>query len=745
LPAAGDPDEIIVIGKRIRGQVDSDSPPEVQLNEEEIASYGVGSISELLETLEPLTRSGRGRGGGRPVLLINGRRISGFSEIRNLPTEAIERVDILPEEVALRYGYRADQRVVNFVLKETFAAITTEAEAGIASAGGRPTYGSQANILRLGGGGRWNIEAEYQHQDPLFESERDIVVSDGLLDERSYRSLLAGSDQLSLGSTLNRTILGDVSATLNGRVEANRTESFIGLPLEGGDTALTRQTDSRTVHAGVALNGNVKPFRWSFTGNFDRGLSESTIETGLVPATSETATQVANGELLASGPVFRLPAGEVSTAVRVGAEHQSLRGETFRDRELQERELSRSRGHVQASLDVPVASTREKVLPALGNLSVNLNAEAEQLSDFGTLTTLGAGLNWSPVNGVRIIASVTKEDGAPTMQQLGDPTVVVPNVRVFDFSRGTTVDVARLEGGNDSLLADSRQVWKLGATVKPFRGSDLTFRADYINSRISDPIASFPTATAEIEAAFPERFVRNAGGNLVSIDSRPVNFASSKRSELRWGLNYSTPIGAQQARGAGGPEGAEGSSEEAGGPSVRGGRMIQGRGRARGNRIQLGLFHTWRFTDEILVREGIPALDLLNGSATGNSGGQPRHEIEAQASVTKDGLGARLIARWRSGTTVFGAFDDLGGNTGDLNFSDLTTINLRLFANLDQQESLIDNFPWLRNTRVSLLVNNLFDSRQRVTDQYQLTPISYQPDYLEPLGRSVTLKIRKQY
>ena len=40
---------------------------------------------------------------------------------------------------------------------------------------------------------------------------------------------------------------------------------------------------------------------------------------------------------------------------------------------------------------------------------------------------------------------------------------------------------------------------------------------------------------------------------------------------------------------------------------------------------------------------------------------------------------------------------------------------------------------------------NLFDSRQRVTDATGATPISYQPDLLDPLGRSVRLSIRKLF
>jgi outer membrane cobalamin receptor len=748
VPVEGEAEAIVVTGTRQRGQVDSDIPPEVQLDARDVASYGAGSISELLDAIEPLTRSARGRSGGRPVILVNGRRISGFSEVRNLPPEAIERVDILPEEVALRYGYRADQRVVNFVLKANFNAVTTEVEGGFATAGGRATYEAEANILHIDRAGRWNIEAEYQHQTPLFESERSIIAREGVLDERDFRTLLAESDEMTLGGTINRTAFGDVSATFNGRLEANNSRSFIGLPPSGEEPALTRETRSRTAHAGVALNGDIQPFRWALTGNFDRGHSESRIETGAVPTVSETFTQVANAELVANGPLFELPAGEVSASVRVGAEHQGLRGETSRSGLLQARELSRGRGNVQASLDVPIASRRRGALDAIGDLSLNFNGEVERLSDFGTLTSFGAGLNWSPIREVRVIASFTEEDGAPSMQQLGDPAVLVPNVRVFDFLRQTTVDIARLEGGNADLLADSRRVWKLGLTVRPLEETDLTLRADYTNSRIRNPIASFPTATPEIEAAFPDRFVRDAGGNLLSIDARPINFARSDRSELRWGFNYSRPLGEQPQRGRRAEGGDEGppAGGGGGGRGGMGGFGGGGRGGAGGGgRINFGLFHTWHFTDEILIRQGVPILDLLNGSATGSSGGQPRHEIEAQAGLFKDGFGARLTAQWRSGTTVNGGPDGRGGTTGDLDFSGVTTVNLRLFANLGQQEGLIRAAPWLENTRLSLSVNNLFDSRQRVTDAAGLTPIGYQPDYLDPLGRSVTLSLRKQF
>src|SRR5690606_14238892 len=68
--------EIVVIAGSLRGRVDSPQPAIVELNEEDIASYGAGSLAELVEALSTETGSGRGRGGGPPVFLMNGLRVS---------------------------------------------------------------------------------------------------------------------------------------------------------------------------------------------------------------------------------------------------------------------------------------------------------------------------------------------------------------------------------------------------------------------------------------------------------------------------------------------------------------------------------------------------------------------------------------------------------------------------------------------------------------------------------------------
>ena len=109
----GDEQEIVVTGAKPRGSVIGDIPPTETLDARDVRATGATNINELLDAIAPQIGSAQGRGGERPVLLLNGQRISSFRELRDIPTEAIQRVEILPEEVALKYGYSANQKVVN--------------------------------------------------------------------------------------------------------------------------------------------------------------------------------------------------------------------------------------------------------------------------------------------------------------------------------------------------------------------------------------------------------------------------------------------------------------------------------------------------------------------------------------------------------------------------------------------------------------------------------------------------------
>ena len=65
--------------------------------------------------------------------------------------------------------------------------------------------------------------------------------------------------------------------------------------------------------------------------------------------------------------------------------------------------------------------------------------------------------------------------------------------------------------------------------------------AQYVRIRTDNAIASLPAATAAIESAFPDRFLRDPDGDLTEIDNRPVNFASENSQPAALGLQ---PLGA---------------------------------------------------------------------------------------------------------------------------------------------------------------------------------------------------------
>lgn len=468
----------------------------------------------------------------------------------------------------------------------------------------------------------------------------------------------------------------------------------------------------------------------------------------------------------ATGPLIALPAGDANATFKAGVGRLDQDSKAIRDTIVSASDLGRTSGELSASLDLPIT----KRSASIGRLSANVNAGLTQLSDFGTLSSLGAGLNWGPAPRLNLMASWTREEGAPSLQQLGDPLLETPGVSFFDFTRGETVFVTTVTGGNPTLDADRRNVLKLGGNWQPSEKLNLRLRAEYVRQTIDHPQGSFPAATEALEAAFPDRFQRDAVGNLVRVDLRPVNFEKSRKDTFRWGFNFTKPLAskppsqatiaamrerfarraapAQQAPsnepGAAPPPSGEAAPSEAnradaspgrGFGGGRGGRFGGGR---QGGRLTFSLTHQVNLVDEVTIADGLPKLDYLNGEAVGSTGGRSRHEVQAEAGYYNNGLGARLQGNWRSGTSV-------DSSAGDLRFSPYTDIDLRLFANLGENFDLVAKHPFFRGTSVRLDIENIFNSRPKVRNSSGMTPLTYQPDLLEPIGRTIGITFRKLF
>ncbi len=850
------PGDIVVTAERIKGAVDTDVPPVEELGEADIAAIGASSLTDLVAAVSPQTGSGRGRGGGQPVILLNGQRISGFRELRDLPPEAIKQVQIFPEEVALQYGYRPDQRVINFILKDNFSSFNTEAEYVTPEKGGQSSKEFEATLTRIGQNMRFNIDVEYETATRITEDERDIISSSGSAlalggnitglgvggeidpalsalagqfvtqaavpannnpspspslanfannanslndgDVGAYRTLVPKTERFEINTTWSKSLGPQTNLSLNGNYSLNGSASLLGLPGASfilpesspfspfnqdvvvnryfdAPRALERESEVHNAQFGSSLNTVLGRWRWSVTGNYSRTDSETkstrnvdfaALRTAVLNGTANPFAAGFGGDLLflapdlsdslsqnldlrstLSGSPLRLPAGEVRMTFSSGFNRQMLDSEAWRSGITSSASLRRNALNNSLNVEFPLTDRDSGLGTTIGEFAINGNIGFSKLSDFGSLMEYGAGLRWSPIKDLTFQASIIGDENAPGIGQLGNPVLVTPNVATYDFSTGESLFIGVTTGGNPLLVSEKRRDFKLGLNWSPGFIEGLGLQAEYFRNNSSNTTASFPLLTPEIEAAFASRVVRDAGGRLVSIDQRPVNFDREKSQRIRWGFNMSGGIGPQQPQGRGpfgGGPGAGGAPRSpgggGGGPRMGGGGFGPGGGQP--SRWNIALYHTYRIQEEILIGPGVPVLDLLNGSATSSTGGAARHEMELSGGVFHKGLGLRLQGNYRSGTTVNGSA--LLGSS-DLRFSDLTTLTAFLFVNLDQQEKLVKGLPFLKGSRITLRVDNVLDDVIDVRDQNGIVPLSYQPGYIDPRGRVFELSFRKRF
>ncbi|WP_228726945.1 hypothetical protein [Novosphingobium aureum] len=585
--------EIVVTAPAFRGIVDVPQQPIMTFEEEDIAAYGASSIAELIEAISPQTGSGRGRGSGRPVMLVNGQRITSWREMRSIPPEAIARMEILPEEVALRFGYSADLRVINLILKDNFAAVTGAGEYNRPTRGGYDNYELEGGIFKIAGPRRYNFSTKLTETSMLTEDERDIRREDdeyptvaGDPDPTRYRSLASRSSELEMTATMTQGVGEgglDGQVTVNGGYTRSVTHSLSGLDTftltdQGGnseirtyDDPLASRVQTDTFEASLGYNTQFGDWQFSATG--DGSYTETNTRNdrsrgadiygdlqdaaaagefdiaGALPVLPSAGIDQARNRVFAgtsmatlAGTPFRMPGGDASLTIKAGYDYSRTMSEDTRSTVG---DVTLSRGDVSGGLNLalPLTSRDEDFLGAIGDLSLNLSGGLNELSDFGTLANWTAGLTWSPTDTLSFQGSYIVEEAAPTLAQLGAPQIVSYNVSVYDFVNQTTALVDVTSGGNPNLRKETRHDIKLSANWQLPILDRSNLLVEFFKNRSSDVTQSFPMLTPAIEAAFPDRVERDAYGNLVALDQRAVTYDRIASSSIRWGFNVGGRIG----------------------------------------------------------------------------------------------------------------------------------------------------------------------------------------------------------
>ena len=276
------------------------------------------------------------------------------------------------------------------------------------------------------------------------------------------------------------------------------------------------------------------------------------VDAGFDVANRRTITGVSQTTL--RGPIAYLPAGALNATFDIGADWRRI--ESADTRTLLETRLTRRRLSSGANLIIPITSRREGFADALGSFTLTLQAGFEDLSDFGMLGDYNVALNWAPTDRLNFTANYIVREVAPSLSALGDPQVIDFNVPVFDFTTGETVLATVTSGGNPDLLAETQRDWRFAANWQlPFI-DNTRFTVEYTRNRSEDVTRGFPQITPEIEAAFPDRVTRDAGGRLTELDRRFVTYAETKSDRLQFNLftrgNFGRPERGESEQGGNG-------------------------------------------------------------------------------------------------------------------------------------------------------------------------------------------------
>lgn len=191
-------EEVVLTGNRSKPRTILDSPVPIdnvsvaelkstgQTNVDQMLNYSVPSYNASNQTISDATAHFdpadlRGLGPSRTLVLVNGKRKNqsalvyvndtpGKGEVgtdmKSIPTAAIERVEVLRDGASAQYGSDAVAGVVNIILKKDVNHTEVNINGGVTKEGDGTNYGADVNhTFTFGDGGFVNASLSGYHQD----------------------------------------------------------------------------------------------------------------------------------------------------------------------------------------------------------------------------------------------------------------------------------------------------------------------------------------------------------------------------------------------------------------------------------------------------------------------------------------------------------------------------------------------------------------------------------------------------
>ncbi len=227
-------EELIVVGSRVRGRSETDSPVPVDVIQgEDFIAQGASDLDAIVAALvpsynvnqEPISDAAtimrpaslRGMSPDATLVLLNGKRrhrgaviallgsgLSGGSQapdLSSIPGIAIDRLEVLRDGASAQYGSDAIAGIMNFVLKRDRSGGIFEGKLGSTFEGDGQRMVYAGNVgLPLGDNGFANLSAEFKAMDPtdraVQRSDAQDLIDAGNSSVRTPHAMVWGGPEI---------------------------------------------------------------------------------------------------------------------------------------------------------------------------------------------------------------------------------------------------------------------------------------------------------------------------------------------------------------------------------------------------------------------------------------------------------------------------------------------------------------------------------------------------------------------
>lgn len=584
-------EEIVVTGSHIRG-VENKTNPVIVIDQTQIEQSGYSSTQELFFSLPQnyaggnTTQAGflgagqlngdfssainlRGLGASSTLVLLNGHRMAPAVQgtqvdVSSIPLAAIERVEILTDGASAIYGSDAVGGVVNIITKKDYDGADTFARFGSVTSGSRGEETIAQTLGRTWTSGNMTGTFQYQNHSRLDSRDRDFTAdvpspTDLLPAEHSYSGVLSGRQSV----TDSIAVYSDVLWSKR-EFDQNDT-SNLGVGVGDAFGKNFGNAKNLDVTAGVKYQF-LRNWSLELNGLYARqntAQSEPASGPGILASYGQEPIDISQEQsfdeksidLLLSGKIVQTSAGSIGLAV----------GVSYRDEDAAIHAYFNGGSTANAGLDrtvrayfgeiyVPVVGDQNSK-PLLHALAISAAVRGDRYSDFGATTNPRIGLLWSPLSSISFRASYGTSFRAPTEYEISQ--TVSPFVGILPLqnpSGSGTVPVIE-STGTTPLTAEKATTIDFGVEYRPTVIAGLDLALNYYDVRYRDRIVQvFPPSNALTTASVYGQLITSLPSDAAAqayldnaIASGAAFFGNFAGTDGTTGVRYAFDIGLHNA------------------------------------------------------------------------------------------------------------------------------------------------------------------------------------------------------